>query len=184
MPTEEIRNNDLESFVDNTSSSYRSLRSHLFRTGVHVCITTIVISFLYPLRTIKTRIQSEKKYTKTGLYRNLYRGLLLSLSSNFLLILLAVSVEFSPRIINTNIPIFFLQFIISLVLVPRDNIVQLKQTSPKPLGTVEIFLRIYRENGITNGLYRGYWSTLLEQVVLCVLSAIFHKLFNDVYKYD
>lgn len=197
MTTEEYRNDDLETIEGIDIFNDTNLKFLLHEFGIAICITTIVILCLYPLNAIKTRVQSQNAFWKTGLYRSLYRGLLLTLLSNFLVRWIRFSaevlarkgrdyLELPPHHINV-LAIFILEFIICLLLVPRDNVVQLQQISNQPLEAVSTFSKIYREDGIRNGIFRGYWITVLEQEVRCVFGVILHVLsetFNDPYQDD
>lgn len=195
--TEESWDDDLETIEGIEVFDDTNFKFLINEFGIVVAITTVEILCLYPLSTIKTRIQSQNASWKSGLYQNLYRGLLLTLISNFLLRWTRFSAEviaregkeflqLPPHHVNI-VAIFFLQFFISLPLVPRDNVVQLQQISHQQVDAISTLSKIYREDGIWNGVFRGYWITVLEQEVRCVPSVIFHILFetiNDPYKMD
>ncbi|KAK6621704.1 hypothetical protein RUM44_001511 [Polyplax serrata] len=134
--------------------------------GVTVDIT------LYPLDTIKTRLQSRVGFAASGGFRGIYKGVVpvLLCSAPLSALFFATYNTFVNllRSENTSLnPVVYVvsatasEVITSVFRVPLEVVKQRKQTSDTK-STYIIKKTLEREGWL--GLYRGFWSTLLREI--------------------
>ncbi|KTG33823.1 hypothetical protein cypCar_00015787, partial [Cyprinus carpio] len=171
------------------------------------CAGMCVDLTLFPLDTIKTRLQSQQGFYKAGGFRGIYAGLPSAAIGSFPnAAVFFVTYESTKSLFSgysaTNLaPIthmlaaslgeivgFLLFFCFCFVLVaclirvPTEVVKQRTQASPS-LNTYRVLLNTLQEEGF-RGLYRGYGSTVLREVGW--LSCIHIKYWSSVIsqKYD
>ncbi|KAM3956626.1 S-adenosylmethionine mitochondrial carrier protein homolog [Aphomia sociella] len=133
---------------------------------------------LYPLDTLKTRLQSEQGFQKAGGFRGVYRGLLtVATSSMPTTALFFVSYESTKKFVQPHVPTQYTPLVHMLaasvgevlacvIRVPTEIAKQRKQTyvGNKARSSISILLEAYRAEGFRKGLYRGFISTVARDL--------------------
>ncbi|KAB7495143.1 S-adenosylmethionine mitochondrial carrier protein [Armadillidium nasatum] len=145
---------------------------------------------LYPLDTIKTRLQSEMGFRAAGGFHKIYRGLGPALLGS------APSAgaffcfyEFCKKFVNSSIPESYEvlghataasvgESAACIVRVPTEIVKQRKQTSNHSL--VFILRKCIQQEGIL-GIYRGYWSTLMREIPFSLLQYPLWEMFKKIW---
>lgn len=155
-----------------TQQSYNFISS-LIAGGVAGLVVDVV---LFPIDTLKTRLQSERGFWRSGGFKGIYRGLgpaavgSAPTSSLFFCVYegckfyLSQNQQQSPFVHMFSASIA--EIAACLIRVPVEIAKQRKQAlnlNPKTSG-FQILLTAYRTEGIFNGLYRGYGTTVLREI--------------------
>ncbi|XP_026750541.2 S-adenosylmethionine mitochondrial carrier protein homolog [Galleria mellonella] len=133
---------------------------------------------LYPLDTLKTRLQSEQGFQKAGGFRGVYRGLLtVATSSVPTTSLFFVSYETTKKLVQPYAPTQYTPLVNMLaasvgevlacvIRVPTEIAKQRKQTyvGNKARSSISILLEAYKAEGFRKGLYRGFMSTVARDL--------------------
>ncbi|CCG84515.1 protein of unknown function [Taphrina deformans PYCC 5710] len=125
---------------------------------------------LFPLDTLKTRLQAEGGFLINGGYRHLYKGMgSIAAGSAPGAALFFLSYEFSKKYIPLQDPILLAvasgslaETLACLVRVPTEVIKQRTQVS-KSQTSLATFRQVLGSNGI-RGLYRGFGGTLAREI--------------------
>uniref|UniRef100_A0A8B9RLK3 Mitochondrial S-adenosylmethionine carrier protein n=1 Tax=Astyanax mexicanus TaxID=7994 RepID=A0A8B9RLK3_ASTMX len=145
------------------------LRKH--RPG---CAGMCVDLTLFPLDTIKTRLQSQQGFYKAGGFRGIYAGVPSAAIGSFpnaaaffvtyegTKSLLAGSVSTHMTPITHMIAASIGEIVACLIRVPTEVVKQRTQASPSQ-HTHHVLLATLREEGV-RGLYRGFGSTVLREI--------------------
>ncbi|XP_065066675.1 mitochondrial S-adenosylmethionine carrier protein-like [Rhopilema esculentum] len=133
---------------------------------------TIVDVTLFPLDTIKTRLQSSKGFLKSGGFGGIYRGVLSAALGSFPGgAVFFCGYEFSKStlhpILNRPTIVYMISASIGemcgcLIRVPTEVVKQRAQAN-KNLNSYSSFLFTIREEGF-RGLYRGYLKTVMREI--------------------
>ncbi|KAL3125378.1 hypothetical protein niasHT_002106 [Heterodera trifolii] len=131
---------------------------------------------LYPLDTIKTRMQSKAGFRASGGFRNIYRGAPAvavgsAPGSALFFITYCNGKEMLAQRIGTSIPLplvdalsaTFGELVACLVRVPTEIVKQRSQTS-RANGLLQIVTELYRTRGGIRGFYKGYVSTVAREI--------------------
>nr|AAH19156.1 Solute carrier family 25 (mitochondrial carrier, phosphate carrier), member 26 [Mus musculus] len=129
---------------------------------------------LFPLDTIKTRLQSPQGFNKAGGFRGIYAGVPSAAVGSFPnAAAFFLTYEYVKSLLHTDSTSHFKpvkhmlaastgEVVACLIRVPSEVVKQRAQVSASS-KTLQIFLTILSEEGI-QGLYRGYKSTVLREI--------------------
>ncbi|CAK1543663.1 unnamed protein product [Leptosia nina] len=133
---------------------------------------------LYPLDTLKTRLQSKQGFHKAGGFRGVYRGLLTVASTSMpTSALFFVSYEATKKVATPLVTPQYVPFVHMLaasvgevlacvIRVPTEIAKQRKQTyvGKQSMSSIQILVQAFRTEGFRNGVYRGFFSTVLRDL--------------------
>ncbi|XP_060239810.1 mitochondrial S-adenosylmethionine carrier protein isoform X1 [Meriones unguiculatus] len=134
---------------------------------------------LFPLDTIKTRLQSPQGFSKAGGFRGIYAGVPSTAIGSFPnAAAFFLTYEYVKYLLHTDSASHFRplkhmlaasagEVVACLIRVPSEVVKQRAQVSASS-KTLQIFYTILSEEGI-QGLYRGYKSTVLREVTQLLL---------------
>ncbi|XP_005071240.1 S-adenosylmethionine mitochondrial carrier protein isoform X2 [Mesocricetus auratus] len=129
---------------------------------------------LFPLDTIKTRLQSPQGFSKAGGFRGIYAGVPSTAVGSFPnAAMFFLTYEYVKCLLHTDSASHFRpvkhmlaasagEVVACLIRVPSEVVKQRAQVSASS-KTLQIFSTILHEEGI-QGLYRGYKSTVLREI--------------------
>nr|XP_023403808.1 S-adenosylmethionine mitochondrial carrier protein isoform X2 [Loxodonta africana] len=132
---------------------------------------------LFPLDTIKTRLQSPQGFNKAGGFRGIYAGVPSAAIGSFPnAAAFFITYEYVKWLLHTDSSPYLMpvkhmlaasagEVIACLIRVPSEVVKQRAQVSASS-STVQIFTDILYQEGI-QGLYRGYKSTVLRECNTC-----------------
>lgn len=157
-----------------TTANYFYLTS-LISGGVAGLVVDVV---LFPIDTIKTRLQSEKKFWRAGGFRGIYNGLgpaaVGSVPSAALFFCTYESIKKLLLPYASGQQTHFVhmssaalaEIIACLVRVPVEIAKQRRQvkTSLYKSTATGILMEAYRTEGIKRGIYRGFGATILREI--------------------
>ncbi|XP_013196022.2 mitochondrial S-adenosylmethionine carrier protein-like [Amyelois transitella] len=151
---------------------------------------------LYPLDTLKTRLQSEKGFQKSGGFKGVYRGLLtVAASSMPTTALFFVSYESTKKVVSPLLPVQYApivhmtaagigEVLACVIRVPTEIAKQRKQTHAgiAKRSSVSILLEAYKTEGFRKGLYRGYLSTVARDLPFSFIELPVWELMKNMVK--
>ncbi|XP_037655870.1 S-adenosylmethionine mitochondrial carrier protein isoform X2 [Choloepus didactylus] len=129
---------------------------------------------LFPLDTIKTRLQSPQGFNKAGGFHGIYAGVPSAAIGSFPnAAAFFITYEYVKWFLHTNSSSYLMpvkhmlaasagEVVACLIRVPSEVVKQRAQVSASS-GTFQIFSNILYREGIL-GLYRGYKSTVLREI--------------------
>uniref|UniRef100_A0A673TNL7 Mitochondrial S-adenosylmethionine carrier protein n=1 Tax=Suricata suricatta TaxID=37032 RepID=A0A673TNL7_SURSU len=129
---------------------------------------------LYPLDTIKTRLQSPQGFNKAGGFRGIYAGVPSAAIGSFPnAAAFFITYEYVKWFLHTDSSSYLMpvkhmlaasagEVVACLIRVPSEVVKQRTQVSASS-RTFQIFSNILYQEGI-HGLYRGYTSTVLREI--------------------
>ncbi|CAI5688628.1 mitochondrial S-adenosylmethionine carrier protein [Oreochromis niloticus] len=141
------------------------------------CAGMCVDLTLFPLDTIKTRLQSQQGFYKAGGFRGIYAGVPSAAVGSFPnAAAFFVTYEYTKALLGTGgvfalphvAPVTHMlaaslgEVVACLIRVPTEVVKQRAQASLSS-STYSILLATLREEGV-RGLYRGYGSTVLREI--------------------
>lgn len=141
------------------------------------CAGMCVDLTLFPLDTIKTRLQSQQGFYKAGGFRGIYAGVPSAAIGSFPnAAAFFVTYEYTKSLLGSCgllaaphvLPVTHMlaaslgEVVACLIRVPTEVVKQRTQASPAST-TYHMFLSTLREEGF-RGLYRGYRSTVLREI--------------------
>ncbi|RVE72749.1 S-adenosylmethionine mitochondrial carrier protein [Oryzias melastigma] len=141
------------------------------------CAGMCVDLTLFPLDTIKTRLQSQQGFYKAGGFRGIYAGVPSAAVGSFPnAAAFFVTYECAKSLLGAGgapaapqaAPVTHMlaaslgEVVACLIRVPTEVVKQRAQASPSS-STYSILLATLREEGV-RGLYRGYGSTVLREI--------------------
>jgi solute carrier family 25 S-adenosylmethionine transporter 26 len=137
------------------------------------CAGLAVDISLFPLDTIKTRLQSEQGFLKAGGFRGIYSGLSsAAVGSAPNAAIFFVSYEFAKHKLETRLPsspvvhmtaASFGEVMACVVRVPMEVIKQRAQSNRHHLTSLSVLKQTLRQDGFL-GLYRGYFTTIFREI--------------------
>ncbi|CAG9818712.1 unnamed protein product [Phaedon cochleariae] len=131
---------------------------------------------LFPLDTLKTRLQAEQGFYKAGGFKGIYKGIgPQSLGSAPQAALFFLTYESIKYFSEKNVPQHFLpvvhmagasvaEVVACIIRVPVEVVKQRRQTHPGNKSSMKIFLSAYKHEGFRKGLYRGFGSTVMREI--------------------
>ncbi|XP_059800268.1 mitochondrial S-adenosylmethionine carrier protein isoform X3 [Hypanus sabinus] len=129
---------------------------------------------LFPLDTVKTRLQSQQGFYKAGGFRGIYAGVPSAAIGSFPnAALFFVTYEctksvLGPMLSTKEAPLLHMlaaslgEMVACLIRVPTEVVKQRSQACPT-LGTQQVFIETIKQEGIL-GLYRGFGSTVKREI--------------------
>ncbi|XP_059385283.1 mitochondrial S-adenosylmethionine carrier protein-like [Carassius carassius] len=138
------------------------------------CAGMCVDLTLFPLDTIKTRLQSQQGFYKAGGFRGIYAGVPSAAIGSFpnaavFFVTYESTKSFFTGYSATNLaPVTHMlaaslgEIVACLIRVPTEVVKQRTQANPS-LSTYRVLLNTLQEEGF-GGLYRGYGSTVLREI--------------------
>eukprot|EP01134_Creolimax_fragrantissima_P006636 CFRG6636T1 len=145
---------------------------------------------LFPLDTIKTRLQSAEGFSKSGGFTGVYRGLTsVVVGSAPGAALFFSTYEMSKKTLSTRVPEKYApithmasaingEVMACLVRVPCELIKQIMQTNAGSTAA-STARNIIQRNGIT-GLWRGYSSTIVREVPFSIIQFPLYEAFRGI----
>lgn len=147
------------------------------------CSGLAVDSILFPIDTCKTRLQSESGFWKAGGFKGIYNGITPVLAGSIPTAALFFCVYglvrgFFPStndILYTPLE-FFISFCINVfaasvgeifadfIRVPVELVKQKHQVSEVQFRATDILMQTYRNDGLIDGVYRGYGITIMRDI--------------------
>lgn len=140
----------------------------------------VVDTVLFPLDTLKTRLQAEQGFKKAGGFKGIYKGIgpqvIGSAPQAALFFLTYESIKhYSKGVVPSNaMPLVYMfgggfsEIVACLVRVPMEVVKQRRQTQTGHKTSWKIACSAYRHEGI-KGLYRGFGSTILREIPFSVI---------------
>ncbi|XP_028906492.1 S-adenosylmethionine mitochondrial carrier protein isoform X1 [Ornithorhynchus anatinus] len=144
---------------------------HLLAGGIAGVSVDLI---LFPLDTIKTRLQSPQGFTKAGGFCGIYSGVPSTAIGSFPnAAAFFITYEYVKYFLRPYSPSYLTpvthmmassaaELVACLIRVPSEVVKQRAQVSPS-VPTFQVFSSILREEGV-HGLYRGYKSTVLREI--------------------
>ncbi|KAM4650530.1 mitochondrial S-adenosylmethionine carrier protein [Discoglossus pictus] len=146
---------------------------------------------LFPLDTIKTRLQSPGGFYKSGGFRGIYAGVPSTAVGSFPnAAAFFVTYESTKRFLHQRCPSYLNpivhmaaaslgEVVACLIRVPSEVVKQRAQVSPSS-ATYQILARTLRQEGI-RGLYRGYKSTVLREIPFALVQFPLWEFLKDLW---
>uniref|UniRef100_A0A8D0AYS3 Mitochondrial S-adenosylmethionine carrier protein n=1 Tax=Salvator merianae TaxID=96440 RepID=A0A8D0AYS3_SALMN len=148
---------------------------------------------LFPLDTIKTRLQSPQGFKKAGGFRGIYAGVpSIAVGSFPNASAFFVTYEYAKSILHTDASLYFTpvthmlaaslgEVVACLIRVPSEVVKQRAQVSPSS-STLRILSNTVYEEGIL-GLYRGYKSTVLREIPFSLVQFPLWECLKDLWSW-
>ncbi|KAG5274498.1 hypothetical protein AALO_G00136980 [Alosa alosa] len=138
------------------------------------CAGMCVDLTLFPLDTIKTRLQSQQGFYKAGGFRGIYAGVPSAAIGSFPnAAAFFVTYESAKSLLGVAVPPHMApvthmlaaslgEIVACLIRVPTEVVKQRTQACPST-NTYQVLVATLRQEGV-KGLYRGYGSTVLREI--------------------
>ncbi|XP_040263541.1 S-adenosylmethionine mitochondrial carrier protein [Bufo bufo] len=148
---------------------------------------------LFPLDTIKTRLQSPQGFSKSGGFRGIYAGVPSTAVGSFPnAAAFFVTYETVKCVLHSGsspylTPLAHMaaasigEVVACLIRVPSEVIKQRAQVSPSST-TYQMFAKTLRQEGI-RGLYRGYKSTVLREIPFSLVQFPLWEFLKDLWSW-
>ncbi|CAM2116600.1 mitochondrial S-adenosylmethionine carrier protein isoform X1 [Caretta caretta] len=148
---------------------------------------------LFPLDTIKTRLQSPQGFKKAGGFREIYAGVpSVAVGSFPNAAAFFVTYEFVKSVLATVTPLYlspvthmaaasFGEVVACLIRVPSEVVKQRAQVSPSS-STFQVLSNTLYQEGI-QGLYRGYKSTVLREIPFSLVQFPVWEALKDLWSW-
>ncbi|XP_037947495.1 S-adenosylmethionine mitochondrial carrier protein homolog isoform X2 [Teleopsis dalmanni] len=159
--------------MDKKSSEYNSLHT-LMAGGVAGIVVDIA---LFPIDTVKTRLQSELGFWRSGGFRGIYKGLAPAAAGSaptaalFFCTYEGLKSNLSRITSTHNSPYVHMlsastaEVLACLIRVPVEIAKQRRQAlSNKQNSALLILWNAYKKEGLRKGLYRGFGSTITREI--------------------
>lgn len=166
------------------------------------CCGLAVDSFLFPVDTCKTRLQSENGFWKAGGFRDIYNGVLPVIAASVPIAATFFCVYESVRNCFTisgqeseTYGNFLVNFLINslaaslgemfagLIRVPIDIVKQKRQINKVHYRAIDILMQAYKSEGLINGIYRGYGITIMRDIPFSMIQYPLWELLKAITKY-
>ncbi|XP_078399800.1 mitochondrial S-adenosylmethionine carrier protein isoform X1 [Cetorhinus maximus] len=148
---------------------------------------------LFPLDTMKTRLQSPQGFYNAGGFRGIYAGVPSTALGSFPnAALFFVTYEYTKSVLDSCVstkkaPLVHMiaaslgEMVACLIRVPSEVVKQRAQAYPS-LGTYKVFVDTIRHEGIL-GLYRGYGSTVKREIPFALVQFPTWELLKAVWSW-
>ncbi|XP_065163081.1 mitochondrial S-adenosylmethionine carrier protein [Atheta coriaria] len=145
---------------------------------------------LFPLDTLKTRLQAPQGFRQAGAFRGIYKGIGPQIIGSapqaalFFCTYEAVKNFASPLVHTSALPVVYMvgaslgEIVACLVRVPMEVVKQRRQVSHH--SVVQITLAAYRNEGFM-GLYRGFGSTVIREIPFSFIQLPILEYLKQVY---
>ncbi|KAJ6649320.1 S-adenosylmethionine mitochondrial carrier protein like [Pseudolycoriella hygida] len=136
----------------------------------------VVDTVLYPIDTIKTRLQGEKGLWRSGGFRGVYNGIGVVAAGSaptaalFFCTYDSIKKTFATEASQGHAACIHMgaasiaEIVSCFVRVPVEVAKQRRQTISSKSSSILILVEAYRTEGVRRGLYRGFGSTILREV--------------------
>ncbi|KAI4456762.1 s-adenosylmethionine mitochondrial carrier protein [Holotrichia oblita] len=153
----------------------------------------VVDVVLFPLDTIKTRLQSQQGFLKAGGFTGIYKGIgpqvIASAPQAALFFCTYETFKHyaSPHASSHFLPIVHMtgaslaEIVACFIRVPMEVVKQRRQTT-KNRSSLSILISAYRNEGFIKGLYRGYGSTIIREVPFSIIQFPVLEYLKTLYK--
>lgn len=164
------------------------------------CCGLAVDSILFPIDTCKTRLQSEMGFWKAGGFKGIYNGIGPVLAGSvptaalFFCVYSVIQSFFpSPSDILLTTQEFFFSFCVNmlaasigemfadLIRVPVEIVKQKHQVSEVQFRAVDILMQTYRNDGLIDGVYRGYGITIMRDIPFSAIQYPLWEMMKTVF---
>ncbi|XP_066473366.1 mitochondrial S-adenosylmethionine carrier protein isoform X2 [Tiliqua scincoides] len=154
-----------------------------------VCVDLI----LFPLDTVKTRLQSPQGFKKSGGFHGIYAGVPSTAIGSFPnAAAFFVTYEYMKAVLHTDASPYFApvthmlaasfgEIVACLIRVPSEVVKQRAQVSPSS-STLRILSNTVCEEGLL-GLYRGYKSTVLREIPFSLVQFPLWESLKDLWSW-
>jgi solute carrier family 25 (mitochondrial S-adenosylmethionine transporter), member 26 len=152
------------------------LLSHLFQAGGTAGLSVDVA--LFPIDTVKTRLQSERGFWRSGGFKGIYNGLgpcaagsiptaaLFFVTYDGLKSYLSQYTESSQAPLVHMVSASFAEVVACIIRVPVEVAKQRRQafSVKSNITSIGILREAYKTEGIRKGIYRGFKSTIMREI--------------------
>ncbi|VVC31840.1 Mitochondrial carrier domain,Mitochondrial substrate/solute carrier [Cinara cedri] len=153
--------------------------------------TTVDVA-LFPLDTLKTRLQSQYGFINSGGFSGIYKGLTPTIiGAPFTAGLFFGTYDgfknLFPNVSNNTAPLVHLcagivgEVVCCTTKVPVEIVKQRRQASPNQESIIKIMKTAYNNEGFF-GFYRGYWTTVMRDVPFSMLQLPIWEYLKKEYK--
>lgn len=133
---------------------------------------------LFPIDTIKTRLQSERGFWRSGGFKGIYRGIGATAAGSsptaaiFFVTYESIKSFIAPQTAKENAPLVHMfaascgEVMACLVRVPVEIAKQRKQAMlvRDNVSSIQLLYQSFRQEGLFRGVYRGFGSTIMREV--------------------
>ncbi|XP_023016905.1 S-adenosylmethionine mitochondrial carrier protein homolog [Leptinotarsa decemlineata] len=131
---------------------------------------------LFPLDTLKTRLQAEHGFHRAGGFNGIYKGIgpqaigSAPQAALFFVTYETIKYYLEPSVPKYGVPAVHMvgasiaEVMACLIRVPIEVVKQRRQTHPGNKSSMRIALSAYKHEGFRKGLYRGFGSTVLREI--------------------
>lgn len=133
---------------------------------------------LFPIDTVKTRLQSENGFWRSGGFKGIYRGLGATASGSaptaalFFVTYESIKSHITPQVAKENAPFVHMfaascgEIIACLIRVPVEIAKQRRQAMlvRDNISSLQLLYQSFKQEGLFRGVYRGFGSTIMREV--------------------
>ncbi|KAK9746401.1 Mitochondrial carrier protein [Popillia japonica] len=153
----------------------------------------VVDVVLFPLDTIKTRLQAQQGFLKAGGFTGIYKGIgpqVIASAPQAALFFCTYETfkhYVSPHASSHSLPIVHMagaslaEIVACLIRVPMEVVKQRRQTT-RNRSSLSILISAYTNEGFIKGLYRGYGSTIIREVPFSIIQFPVLEYLKTLYK--
>ncbi|XP_073974887.1 S-adenosylmethionine mitochondrial carrier protein homolog isoform X2 [Rhodnius prolixus] len=168
----------------------RSIETSFFAGAIAGLVVDVA---LFPLDTLKTRLQSQYGFWKSGGFKGIYKGVgptavgSAPCAAVFFAAYSAFKLKCTPYVNPHE------QFVVQMtaatigetvsciVKVPTEIVKQRRQACASEGTSVSIFKSILKKDGV-NGFYRGFWTTVLRDAPFSVIQFPLWEFFKSEFR--
>lgn len=141
----------------------------------------VVDMVLFPLDTIKTRLQAQQGFQRAGGFKGIYKGIgpqaIGSAPQAALFFLTYETVKYYSESLVPNYAApgvhmcgaALAEVAACLIRVPMEVVKQRRQTQSHNKSSWKIALSAYKHEGVVKGLYRGFGSTIMREIPFSII---------------
>lgn len=155
---------------------------------------TAVDLILFPLDTVKTRLQSAEGFVKAGGFRGIYSGIASAASGSapaaatFFCTYELTKNVLKPRTSSKMFPFVHmfaatLGEVVSLFVRNPFEVVKQRAQAYTHMNSVQALKYTLVQEGV-RGLYRGYWNTLMREIPFALIQYPLWELFKSVWQWE
>lgn len=155
---------------------------------------TAVDVILFPLDTLKTRLQSVEGFVKAGGFRGIYSGIASAASGSapaaatFFCTYELTKNVLKPRTSSTMFPFVHmcaatLGEVVSLFVRNPFEVVKQRAQAYTHMNSAQALKYTLVQEGV-RGFYRGYWNTLMREIPFSLIQYPLWELFKSIYSWE
>lgn len=161
------------------------------------CCGLAVDSFLFPVDTCKTRLQSENGFREAGGFRGIYNGVLpviaasIPIAAIFFCVYESVQQGFTISDEKTLLKLLINvlaaslgEMFAGLIRVPIEIVKQKRQTNKVHHRAIDILMHAYKSEGLINGIYKGYGITIMRDIPFSIIQYPLWESLKAITKYS